>query len=263
MSRTHHAAEFRRLHERRPLLLPNAWDPASARVIEAAGAAAIATTSAGVSWAHGRPDGQSLDRAGMVEAIRRILAVVAVPVTADAEGGYDDLAGTVAELAELGVAGVNIEDSADGALLDREAAAERIRLARKANSELVVNARTDVYLLGGSGPDALAEAIARGNAAFAAGADCAFVPGVIDEPTIAALVEGLHGPLNIMAMPGAPEVARLGELGVARVSVGSAITQAALAATERAARELLESGSYGALADGLPFGAANDLFSPR
>ncbi|GAA2786350.1 isocitrate lyase/PEP mutase family protein [Crossiella cryophila] len=263
MSRTHHAAEFRRLHELRPLVLPNAWDPASARVIEAAGAAAIATTSAGVSWAHGRPDGEGLDRAGMTAAVRAILDTVSIPVTADVEGGYDDLAGTVAELAELGVAGVNVEDSARGALLDPAAAADRIRLARKANADLVLNARTDVYLLGGSGPEALAEAISRGNAAFAAGADCVFVPGVIAEDTIAALVEALDGPLNIMAMPGAPTVARLGELGVARVSVGSGIAQAALAATARAARELLGSGGYGALADGLPFGEVNSLFAAR
>lgn len=259
MSEIHPAAEFRRLHERRPLVLPNAWDAASARVIEAAGAAAIATTSAGVSWVTGRSDGQGLDRAEMIAAIQRILAVVRVPVTADVEGGYDDLGGTVAELAELGVAGVNIEDSAGGALLDRDAAVERIRLARKASAELVINARTDVHLLGGSGPEALAEAIARGNAALGAGADYVFVPGVIDEDTITALLAGLDGPLNIMAMPGAPSVPRLGELGVTRVSVGSGIAQAALAATDRAARELLGPGTYQELA-GLSFGEVNGLF---
>jgi 2-methylisocitrate lyase-like PEP mutase family enzyme len=147
-----------------------------------------------------------------------------------------------------------------------EAHAERIRAAREATlavgGDLVINARTDVYLLGVGAPDARFDtAVERANLYRAAGADCLFVPGVIDAATIAGLVQAIDGPLNIMAMSGAPSTSQLGELGVARVSVGSAITQAALATTRRAAHELLEQGTYATLDDGLPFGETNGLFS--
>lgn len=274
MSQSDRAAQFRQLHTRRPLVLPNAWDAASARVIELAGAQAIATTSAGVSWAWGHRDGQRLRREEMVEAIRRIVATVGVPVTADIEAGYGagsthGVAETVQALVAIGVAGINLEDSpgGDGApLMAPETGAERIRAARKAalgaGGDLLINARTDVYLLQVGAPEARFDAaVARANLYREAGADCSFVPGVIDAGAIEALVRAIDGPLNIMAMPGAPSTSQLGELGVARVSVGSAITQAALATTQRAARELLELGTYGTLEGGLPFAQTNELFS--
>jgi 2-methylisocitrate lyase-like PEP mutase family enzyme len=275
MSQAARAASFRQLHATGgPLVLPNAWDAASARVIELAGAPAIATTSAGVSWAHGRSDGQGLRREEMVQAIHNIVQTVAIPVTADVEGGYgsgsaQDVAETVRTVIAIGAVGINLEDSPgrDGdALLAPEAQAERIRTARAAaqaaGGDLVINARTDVYLVAlGEPATRLAEATRRGNLYLAAGADCVFVPGVIDAATIAALVQAIDGPLNIMAMPGAPSVAQLRQLGVARVSVGPAITQVALAATQRAARELLASGTYGALEDGLPFGEIAGMFA--
>ncbi len=274
MSQSDRAAHFRELHTRRPLVLPNAWDAASARVIELAGAPAIATTSAGVSWSHGRADGQKLRREEMIQAIRYMVETVAVPVTADVEGGYgggstDDVPETVRALVAIGAAGINLEDSPgrEGeVLLAPEAHAERIRAARDAaraaGGDLVINARTDVYLFQVGAPEThFHAAVQRANRYRAAGADCLFVPGVIDSETIAALVRAIDGPLNIMALPGAPSASQLGQLGVARVSVGPAIAQAALATTRRAARELLGQGTYGAPENSLPFDEANGMFA--
>jgi 2-methylisocitrate lyase-like PEP mutase family enzyme len=274
MTQTDRAAYFRQLHNSRPLVLPNAWDAASARVIELAGAQAIATTSAGVSWSCGRGDGQKLQRDEMIQAIRYIVQTVTVPVTADIEGGYGngsthDVADTVQAVIAIGAVGINLEDSPghDGqVLLPPDVHAARIRAAREAalaiKRDLVINARTDVYLFQVGDPETRFDAtVERANKYLAAGADCAFVPGVIDADTIAALVRAIEGPLNIMAMPGAPSVSQLGKLGVARVSVGSAIAQAALAKTRRAALELLELGTYNALGDCLPFSDVNGMFA--
>lgn len=276
MSQADKAAHFRRLHETRPLVLPNAWDAASARVIELAGAPAIASTSAGVSWALGRPDGQKLGREEMIEAIRRMVQAVTVPVTADIEGGYgsgsvSDVAETVRGVIGVGAVGINLEDSpgSDGqVLLAPERQAERIRVARTAaratRVDLVINARTDVYLMAAVPPEArFDETVRRAKVYLAAGADCLFVPGVIDADTIGALVRAIDGPLNVMAGPGAPTTKQLGQLGVARVSVGPAITLAALGITRRVARELLERGTYGELGDAMPFGDANGMLAVR
>jgi len=269
-------AEFRRLHAERPLVLPNAWDAGSARLMEYAGAKAIATTSAGISWSHGLHDGQKLSRGEMLGVIARIVQRVEVPVTADIEGGYgsgspQDVAETVHAVVALGVAGVNLEDSpgrGGDPLLDPHAQAARITAAREATTasgcELVINARTDVYLFGVGAPESRFAEVCRRAAVYrAAGADCLFVPGLIDRDTIAALVAEIGIPLNIMAMPGAPDVAELGELGVARVSVGPLITQAAFASIRRATRELLGPGTYGKPEDLLPFGELGALFGSR
>jgi 2-methylisocitrate lyase-like PEP mutase family enzyme len=273
MSQQDRAAHFRQLHEKRPLVLPNAWDAASARVIEMAGAPAIATTSAAVSWTHGRGDGQKLRRDEMIQVIRFIVQSVEVPVTADVEGGYgtgsaQDVAETVRAVIEAGAAGVNLEDSpGDGEpLLAPEAHAERIRAAREAaqatGGDLVINARTDVYLFQVGAPETrFDEAVRRSNLYRAAGADCLFVPGVIDAETISALVRAIDGPVNIMAMPGAPTMAELGQLGVARASLGPYLALAALATTQQAARELLEQGTYRTLEQSLPFGEVNGMFA--
>lgn len=266
--------EFRRLHGEHPLVLPNAWDAGSARLMEQAGAKAIATTSAGISWSHGLQDGQKLTRDEMLAVIGRIVRRVDVPVTADIEGGYGsgsarDVADTVRAVAALGVAGINLEDSPgrDGSpLLKPEEQAERIAAAREearaAGRELVINARTDVYLFGVGAPESRFAEVCRRAAVYrAAGADCVFVPGLIDRDTISALVKETGCPLNIMAMPGASTTAELGRLGVARVSVGPMITQAAFAATRRATRELLERGSYGKPEDLMPFSDMRALFN--
>jgi 2-methylisocitrate lyase-like PEP mutase family enzyme len=269
MNQNERADYFRRLHERRPLILPNAWDAVSARVIEEAGALAIATTSAAVSWTYGRGDGQKIQREEMIRTIRSIVQAVEVPVTADVEGGYDDLAETVRAVVAAGACGVNLEDSPGQngeTLLAPEAHAERIRTAREAaraaGGDLVINARTDVYLFQVGAPETrFDEAVRRSNLYRAAGADCLFVPGVVDAETIAALVRAIDGPVNVMAGPGAPSIPELGKLGVARVSLGPAVALAALATTQRAARELLEQGTYSTLEQSLPFGKVNGLFS--
>lgn len=269
-------AKFRQLHRRRPLVLPNAWDAASARVIEAAGAPAIATTSAGVSWSFGCKDGQTLRREEMLQVIGNIVESVKVPVSADMESGYGngsgkDVADTVQALISIGVAGINIEDSPghDGQmLLAPEEHAERIRIARQTatsmGGDLLINARTDLFLFQvGDVKTRFSAALERARLYRYAGADCVFVPGVIDMRTIAELVKAIEGPLNIMAMPGAPSAKQLGEIGVARVSVGPWIAQAALATAQRAARELVQQGTYTSLEASLPFAELNGMFRER
>ena len=269
------AAHFRQLHhENRPLVLPNAWDAASARVIELAGAKAIATSSAGVSWAYGRRDGQKLQREEMIQMVRYIVRTVGVPVTADVESGYGtgsprDVAETVKAVIDAGAAGINLEDSPgrDGEpLLAPEVHAERIRAAREAaqaaGGDLVINARTDPYLFQVGAPETrFGETVLRAGLYLAAGADCIFVPGVIDAEAIAALVQAIDGPLNVMAMPGAPSIPELGKLGVARVSLGVALAKAALATVRQAARELLEQGTYHTLENSLSVGDINGMFA--
>lgn len=271
----HHAAAtaFRALHTPgTPLVLPNAWDVASARVVEAAGAAAVATTSAGLAWALGAADGDRLTRERALGAVAAIAAAVDVPVTADIESGYaPDAAGvadTVRAVLAAGVVGVNIEDALHGAdrpLRPVAEQAERIAAARgaadAAGVPLFVNARVDTYLRGvGEEPRArLALTLERAAAFLAVGADGVFVPGAVDPAAVKALVEGIDGPVNVMAGPGAPPVAELAALGVARVSVGSGIAQAAHALVRGAARELLTEGTYGTLAGGLDYGELNAL----
>lgn len=275
MTRNDNAAVFRELHDRRPLLLPNAWDAASARTMERAGAAALGTTSAGVCWARGRSDGQTLTRDQMIREVRAIVDAVAIPVSADVESGYgagtvDDVAETVRGVVEAGAVGINLEDApghGGAPLLTPEEQAERLQAARAAaravGADLVINARTDVYLAQvGAAESRLDEAVRRGRAYLAAGADCVFVPGVVDRDTIAGLVEGIGGHVNVMTGPGAPDVEELGRLGVARASVGPAIALAALAATWRATVELLGPGTYGELGRGLPFGEVDASFNP-
>lgn len=259
---------FRSLHGGGGILaLPNAWDVASARLAEDAGAAAIATTSAGVAWSLGAPDGNRLGRDRAVDLVARIVAAVDVPVSADIEGGYaddaDGVAGTIRAVLAAGAVGVNLEDASHrdpGPLLPVAEQAERISAARAAAGDgLFLNARIDTFLAGV--PDALPETLQRAAAYLAAGADGIFVPGATDPGVIAALVEGVDAPLNVMAGPGAPPVAELAKLGVARVSLGSAVAQAAYAVARRAARELLADGTYSALEDALDYGELNALLS--
>jgi 2-methylisocitrate lyase-like PEP mutase family enzyme len=242
-TRPDQARRFRSLHtSSRPLALANAWDVASARVIEAAGAPAIATTSAGVAWSLGSPDGDALTRERALELISRISAAVAVPVTADIEGGYGqdaaDVAKTVTGVLAAGAVGVNIEDGTrpPGELAARLAAARQA--ADRAGADLFLNARIDTYLFGLGDPDTrLAETLDRARRYVDAGADGIFVPGVTDTTTIAALARAILVPLNVMAGPGAPKVA---------------------------AQELLDTGGYDSLADGIAFHELDGLLcGPR
>ncbi|MFF9220842.1 isocitrate lyase/PEP mutase family protein [Streptomyces viridosporus] len=263
------ALAFRALHvPGRPLVLPNAWDLASARLVEEAGAAAVATTSAGLAWALGAADGDGVDRERALRAVAEIAGAVGVPVTADIESGYaDDPAGvgdTVRAVVAAGAVGVNIEDAlygaAEGPLRPVTEQAERIAAAREAADAagvpLFVNARVDTFLRGAGGVDRTLE---RAAAYRAAGADGIFVPGAVDPGTVGELAAGVDGPLNVMVGPGAPPVADLAALGVARVSAGSGIAQAAHALVRRAARELLGTGTYGTLVGGLDYAELNTL----
>lgn len=273
MTQNDRAVLFRSLHDRRPLVLPNAWDAGSARLLEQAGAAAIGTTSAGVSWARGRRDGQTLPREMMIEEIRRMVAAVAVPVTADVESGYgagtvNDVAETVRGVLQAGAVGINLEDTPGRAgepLLPAEEHGERISAARQAATaeghDLFINARIDVYLAGWGPPESrLDETARRANRYLAAGADSVFIPGVADVDTISRLVQVIDGPINVLVGHGSPPIPELGRIGVARVSVGSGLARVALAAVREATAELLEHGTYAALDCGLAFAEADTLF---
>jgi 2-methylisocitrate lyase-like PEP mutase family enzyme len=264
------AAAFRQLHSGpRLLVLPNAWDVASAKVIEAAGAAAIATSSAGVAFALGFPDGERISRDEMLGMVRRIAVAVEVPVSADVEAGYGATSDAAARIArdvlETGAVGMNLEDAIEGGeLLPLELHVERIRAARAAATglgvPLVINGRTDSFAARGIAPDArAAEAVRRANAYLAAGADCAFVPFVTRPEDIVRLVREIRGPINILAKPGSPPLSELERLGVRRVSVGSAIALAAYGRARRAAMELMGSGTYEAMTDAIPYAEMQQL----
>jgi 2-methylisocitrate lyase-like PEP mutase family enzyme len=234
-----------------PLLLANAWDVASAVAIEAAGAKAIATTSAGVAWSLGVPDAAGLGAERAAAVIERIAAAVSVPVSADIEAGYGDspdmVAATVAAVVRAGAVGVNLEDRQGGAaLFAATAQAERLAAARAAAGGLPVwiNARTDVFL-SGTCPSVQAgvmAALERAGAYQAAGADSLFVPGLADVRAIAELAAGPL-PVAVMAWRGAPTVPELTAAGVVRISLGSAIAQAAYGLAARAATKLFTTGT--------------------
>ena len=265
------AEAFRALHGTGDVLvLANTSDVGSARVVAEAGFPAIATSSAGVAWLLGYPDGERIPRAEMLGMVRRIAASVALPVTADMEGGYgpapEDVAETVRLTIEAGAVGINIEDGAREAarpLLDFDLAVERIRAGREsadaAGIPMVLNARTDVYLRGGAG--ALDETLRRANAFRDAGADCLFVPGVRDAETIGALARGIRGPVNILAGAATPPLAELRTLGVARVSVGGLLSLAAATLLRRAAHELRDAGTFGFARDVILHPEMNALLS--
>ena len=213
------AAALRALHvPGDPLVLPNAWDAATARLVAQAGFGAVATTSSGVAEALGYEDGEHTPADEMLAAVARIARAVDVPVTADLEAGYGlppaDLA---RRLLATGAAGLNLEDTDHArhpALRPAAEQAERIA-SIKAAADVVVNARIDVHLRGGD----TGEALDRARAYRDAGADCVYPIGVTDEATIAAFVE-TGVPVNVLLRPGAPPIVRLAELGVARVSLG-------------------------------------------
>jgi 2-methylisocitrate lyase-like PEP mutase family enzyme len=254
------AEAFARLHRPgAPVLLPNAWDVVSAVVIAAAGAKAIATTSAGVAWSLGVPDGAELGAERLAAVVARIVAAVDVPVSADIEAGYGNVAATVAAVVQAGAVGVNVEDSSAGVLLDPAEQAIRLAAARAAATDAAggarvwINARTDVFLAGSGN---LAEALERSAAYAAADADSLFVPGLTDPAGIAELAAGPL-PVAVMAGPSAPSVADLSAAGVVRISLGSAIAQAAYGLAGRIATELLTTGTYESAASGVDYATMN------
>ena len=245
------AEQFRKLHHGpKMLLLPNAWDVASARILEEAGHPAIATTSAGIAYSLGYADGQRISRDEMLSIVARIARAVRVPVTADLEAGYGTtpkaMADTVTAAIEAGAIGMNLEDLAEDekSLFELPLQLEKIRAIRETAATMgvpfVLNARTDIYLATiGPAETRFDRTVERLRAYAKAGADCVFVPGLTDLDTIAKLVKAFAAPLNILAQPASPPMADLERVGVARVSTGSGIMRAAMGLTQRIAKEMI------------------------
>lgn len=261
---------FRTLHDGPDvLILPNAWDAGSARLIESLGAKAIATTSAGLAWSCGYPDGDTLPLDQLLAATRAIARVIRVPLTTDIEGGYSDdpavVARVVAGVIAAGAAGINIEDgdsSPDLLCAKIEAARQS---AERAGVDLFINARTDVFLRGLAVGDAAVAEVSRRAALYrAAGCDGIFVPGLAEAGAIRAVADAIDPlPLNIMLVPGLLPVEILRTQGVRRLSAGPAIAQASLGKASQLATDFL-SGSWGDMFEkAADYGAMNRLFVSR
>jgi 2-methylisocitrate lyase-like PEP mutase family enzyme len=243
---------FRSYHLAPPVLvLPNVWDVASAVVVAGTpGARALATTSAGVAWSRGYPDGEAIPRDEMLEEVRRIAAAVDLPVSADLEGGYGDPGETARLAIEAGAVGMNLEDGIRHEVLrpvEEGVAAVRAVVAagEQAAVPLVLNARTDVFLVGaGSAEEQLEAAIERLNAYLEAGADCGFAVGAREPEAIERLTREVRGPVSIFAGPGSPTTAELERLGVARISVATGAARAAYSLVSAIAQELFTAGTY-------------------
>ncbi len=265
-------AEFRALHRPgQPLLLPNPWDAGSARILAALGYQALATTSSGFAATLGRLDG-TVTRSQALDHAATIVGATDLPVSADLENGFadtpDDVAATIADAIRTGLAGCSVEDftgNADTPIYDSGLAAERIAAAAEAahggTDRLVLTARAENYL---HGREDLADTIARLQSFQRAGADVVYAPGLARPDDIRAVVTSVDVPVNVLALPGGPDVGELAALGVARISVGGAFAYAALGGLVDAARELREQGTYGfwqRSAVGRDF--ANDAFRDR
>jgi 2-methylisocitrate lyase-like PEP mutase family enzyme len=263
---TDRSARFRELHNGPEILvLPNAWDGGSARLMESLGAKAIATTSAGVAWAHGYPDGDKLPVELHAATIRDIERAVGLPVTVDAEGGYGQDRASVGEaigrLIDAGAIGINIEDgheTPERTCVKIEAAKEA---ASRAGIDLFVNTRTDVFLRSLAPGREVEEILARASLYAKAGCDGIFTPGAMDRETIGAIARGLALPLNVMAVPGLPPAAELYELGVRRLSAGSAIAQAAWGLVRKLSADYLDGRDVALFADALSYGDLNGLMA--
>ena len=253
------AKAFRALHQGPSILvLPNAWDEASAALMVAAGFPAIATTSSGVANAVGFPDGEQIGQDRMLAICAGIVKRASVPVTVDLLAGFGTdpaaVADTVTKAIGIGAVGCNIEDSdpATGKLIDRDLAAARIAAGAAAAAkaglpDFVVNARTDPYLRGfGDAAACFDEAVARGNAFLKAGAGSAFVPGPVDADTVGRLAKAIDGPMNVMAgRPGTLAAGDYEKLGVRRISTGGSLALATLGLVRDALAKLKGEGSYG------------------
>jgi 2-methylisocitrate lyase-like PEP mutase family enzyme len=279
MNQTEQAAKaeaFRAMHSGpRLLLLPNAWDAVTARLVVAAGFPAIATTSGGVAWALGHPDGEAAPWDEVVAATARIARAVAVPVTADIETGYGDnpeaLARSITDIIAAGAVGVNLEDglhTTPPTLRPAAEAAARITAAREAaraaGVPIVINARTDLYLKNiGDPATRFDEAMARGRAFLAAGADCVYPIGLRDPETMGRLARALNAPININVRAGSPSVAELEALGVRRASTATALTLMAMGQLRETLAELRTTGRFDGVAPSITHPEAQALFDAK
>jgi len=251
------------------LLLPNAWDGMSARLFVAAGFDAIATTSGGVAWALGYPDGEQAPWPEIVAATARIVRSAQVPVTADIEAGYGEtpaeVAAHVAEIIQTGVVGINLEDGLHGPIRSIEDASARLRAARetarKQNVPIVLNARCDIYHLQyGEESSRFDATVERCKAYLAAGADCVYPFGLRDPGTIAQLVKAVAAPVNITGRAGMPDAAAFERMGVARITIASAPTLVTMSAIQKLATELRATGGFDMLSATLRHPDAQKLF---
>ena len=275
-NQTEKAETFRELHQgKKMLILPNAWDVASARVFEDEGFPAIATSSAGVMVSLGYPDGEVIDRKEFVSATQRIAGSLSVPLSADIVSGFGatprEIVTMVKSVLRAGAVGINIEDfdHASQKLVSLERQVEKLKALRALRDShpvpFVINARTDALRQGkGDEKARLEEAIRRGIAYRDARVDCVYPMGLTDATSIAIFVRALDFPVNVMVRKGLPTVAELERLGVKRLSLGPSASYAALGLLRRASRELLEQGTYATLVDGaITFDELNRLASPR
>ena len=267
------AEGLRKLHKGpRILILANAWDVISARMVEDAGFPAVASTSAGVGAVLGYPDGQRIPMSEMLEFVGRMARAVGVPLTADMEAGYAttpaEMAETAREVVAAGIVGLNLEDVTgddESSQVEIGLQAEKIAAVREASASqgvsLVINARTDVYLMPiGPAETRFERTVERLRAYRKAGADCVFAPGIRDAETIGKLVRAVDAPLNILLQPGGPSVSELEKLGVARASIGSGTMRAALGTARRFFKALSEYQDHSALlADAVPYDEVNRL----
>jgi 2-methylisocitrate lyase-like PEP mutase family enzyme len=276
MNQSDKAEAFRRLHDRRDVLvLPNAWDVPSARIFEDEGFPAVATSSAGMLVSLGYPDGEEIPQREFVSAVHRIARVLSVPLSADVVGGFGEtpegVAKSVKAVIDAGAIGINIEDfvHATKKLMPVEKQTARLkalfRLRDRGKVRFVVNARTDALRFGsGDDESKLDEAIGRAETYRDAGADCVYPMGLTDEASISRFVKAVDFPTNVMVRKGLPSVPGLKRLGIARVSFGPSASYAAMGLLRRASREVREAGTYSALLDGaISFDELNALASPK
>ncbi len=270
------AEDFRALHHgKRILILPNGWDVPSARMFEDAGFPAVATSSAGMLVSLGYPDGEVIGRDEFVSAVGRIARVLSVPLSADVVAGFGkttkEVLVTVKAILRTGAVGINIEDFAHATkkLYPIERQVENVKAIKKLGETigipLVINARTDALRFAEGDEGArFKEAVRRATAYRDAGADCVYPMGLVDADPIASFVRALDFPINVMVRKGLPEIGELERLGVARVSFGPSPSYAAMGLLKRAAKEVLEKGTYENLTEGaLTFDELNALAVPR
>jgi 2-methylisocitrate lyase-like PEP mutase family enzyme len=253
-----------------PLVLVNAWDAASARIVERAGATAIGTTSAGMAWSLGYADGERMPASELLAACARICRVARVPVSVDIESGFGDNTQAVVDLArtliDMGAAGINIEDGTRPGtreLAPAEVLCERIAAIRKLDARFFINARTDAYFVPWDDPAArFAEAKRRARLYEAAGANGIFVPGMASLEEIAGLASAVRLPVNVYAgYAGAPSAGELARAGARRISLGCGPLQSALGLVQRIATEAFAHGRFAAMGEGmLSVGELNGLF---
>jgi 2-methylisocitrate lyase-like PEP mutase family enzyme len=267
------AAVLKKLHQGpKILVLANAWDVISARMVEQIGFPAVATTSAGIAAALGYPDGQRVSRDEMLEVVGRIARAVKVPVTADMEAGYGttpaQMAETARALIDAGAVGLNLEDMTgddESSQVEIALQVEKIQAIQEASAAagvpLVLNARTDIYLMPIGPPETRFErTVQRLGAYRKAGADCVFAPALKDSGTIARLVAAVKAPLNILMMPGGPSLDELEKLGVARASIGSGLMRATLGRARSLARAMFERrDDQDLFAEAVPYAEVNRL----